>query len=286
MTKHQIITFDSVEALCAAAQAPSSWTAERESVTGTLGFTGTASLDGALAFARDGWGEGLAKMRLALDRVAASSPAIATAPAFSLDVGGAFPLIAAAVAGDPMCMFNPAPISERARPVLRLVTSTALPAVYEAQEVFNFGAGLVAIIDTLEKEGFSVELSTCRCNNAGKERLTILTKVKGAGESLDLERLAFVLGSASYNRRLHFGVVEAQCNEKVWAFGYGQATAPQHGQDVDSDVTILAGPTMFKAGSKQLATPEAAFDAMTPVILGLLRDRYAAFPEVHLSRAA
>lgn len=283
---HQIITFESVEALCAAAQEPTPWKTERESVTGTLAFTGTASIDEALTFAREGWHEGLSRMRLALDKVAASSPAIGPAPSFSLDVAGAFPLIPAAVAGDPLNMWNPAPISERARPVLRIATSTALPSQYEPHEVFNFGAGLVAIIDTLEKEGFSVELSTCRCNTAGKERLTILTKVKGAGETLDLERLAFVLGSASYNRRLHFGVVEARCNEKAWAYGYGCAVAPQHGQDVDEDVTILAGPTMFQAGSKELATPEAAFDAMTPKILELLRDRYAAFPEVQLSRAA
>ena len=281
MTKTLKIEFDSIDALCAAAIEPSAWeTAPRESVTGDRDFTGTDSIDQALDFARHGWAEGLARMTVALDSVAAAATATGPAPSYSLDVAGAFPLVPAAVGGDPLCMFNPAPINERARPVLRIATSTALRSDFQPHEVFNYGAGLIAIIDALEQAGFSTELTSCRCNESQGpvSRLIILTKLKGAGEALDRERLAFCLGSASFNRRIHFGVVEARCPQKGWGFGYGSASIPQHGSDIDSDVCLLPGPTMFRPGSDELSTPEKAFSAMKPKALDLLRDRYASFP--------
>lgn len=283
MTKTLKIEFDSIDALCAAALEPCAWaSAPRDSVKGDRDFTGTDSIEQALDFAQHGWREGLSRMTLALEAATAAASATGPAPSYSLDVAGAFPLVPAAVAGDPMCMFNPAPVSERARPVLRLATSTALRSDFQPHEVFNYGAGLVAVIDALERAGFATELTSCRCNESRGpvSRLTILTKLKGAGEALDLERLAFCLGSASFNRRLHFGVVESRCPESGWGYSYGSAAIPNRGTDIDSDVCLLPGPTMFGPRSKELSTPEKAFDAMKPKVLELLRDRYAAFPDL------
>ena len=286
---HQTITFDSLEALVGASNEPSSW-GQRDSRTGDAAFTGTASHSEACSLATHGWADGLKKMSLCLEAARASSTAVGQAPAYLLDVCGAYPHAAIAATGDAFCMMAPTPVSERARPILRLATSTALPAVYGASEVFNYGAGLVAVIDALEAAGFSVELQTVRCNTSsdGKkiERLTIATTIKGAGEALDLERLAFCLGSASYNRRLHFGVVEARCPAAPWEGSYGVADKPQHGKDVEADVCILPGVTMFAQGSAALASPEAAFKAMLPAITALLTDRYSNFPPLLLGAAA
>jgi hypothetical protein len=186
-------------------------------------------------------------------------------------------------------MVNLAPVAERARPVLRLATSTALPANYEPAEVFAYGAGLIAIIDGLESAGFSVELSSIRCNYAlmdDKTRVTITTLLKPAGQPLELERLAFCLAHASYNRRLHFGVVESNLPANIWQNTYGVATQPKRGSELDADVCLLPGPTMFAAGSHQLSSPERCFDAMLPVCLELLKDRFAAFPDIQLKPAA
>ena len=289
---HQKIHFDSLDALCAAAISPSTWGGRRDSVIGDFAFTGTRSMDEAQSFARHGWPQGLSKMTLALDHISASAGAVLSAPAYSLDVAGAFPCVPAACAGDPMNMFNPAPVSERARPVLRIATSTALPGNYTPEEVFNYGAGLVAIIDALEQSGLSVELMTCRANrstNGCPDTLTITVKIKGAGEALDKERLAFCLGSASYNRRLHFGAVEALATRKPWVDSFGTGRIPEHGKDVDSDVTVLPGPTMFGSGSPQLRTPAAAFKAMLPQVMKLLQDRHAGLPPFlieHTDKAA
>ncbi|KPK37451.1 MAG: hypothetical protein AMJ65_14545 [Phycisphaerae bacterium SG8_4] len=285
----QALHFESIEALVAAGKLPSSWSG-RDSRTGTLDFTGTASWEEACDRATNGWPEGLAKMAGVLEQAQASTTATGAAPSMMLDVAGAFPHAAIAASGDAFCMVSPLPVSERARPVLRLATSTALPATFEPHEVFNYGAGLVAMIDSLEQAGFSVELSSLRCNDSfgGKasSRLTIQTLLKPAGEPLELERLAFCLASASFNRRLHFAVVEALCPAELWQGSYGMAATPVRGTDLDEDVCLLPGPTMFGPSSPQLASPEAAVAAMRGKVLELLSDRYAAFPAILFEAAA
>lgn len=291
----QIIDFESLDALVKAGSEPArpSWAKSELSSKGTgrerEDWAGTRSFEHAATLALEGWAEGLQKMKLAVDAIAANAPSALVAPAFDLDVAGAYPIAALAAAGSPLCMVNPAPVADRARPVLRLATSTALPAQYMPSEIFNYGAGLVAVIDALEQSGFSVELSSIRCNSAlrdDKIKLTIRTLLKQAGQPLELERLAFCVAHASYNRRLHFAVVEARCDSKDWAGTYGFARKPEHGQDVDLDVCVLPGVTMFAHGSAELASPERCFEAMLPQLMALLRDRFSAFPELHIGRAA
>ena len=103
---HQIIDFDSLDALVTAASAPSSW-ATRDSREGEFSFTGTRSFDQACEFARHGWQDGLSRMQCALDAVKASNTASGPAPGFLLDVAGAYPIAALAAAGDAFCMMAP-----------------------------------------------------------------------------------------------------------------------------------------------------------------------------------
>jgi len=285
----QIIEFESIEALIRASQAPSDWLSDKESHVGTFQFTGTHSHAEACNLATHGWPEGLKKMQACLDAVQASNTATGLAPSYMLDVAGAYPHAAVAASGDAFCMVAPIPVHERARPILRLATSTALSAAFETHEVFSYGAGLVAVIDSLEANGFSVELQSIRCNESSrddKQRLTIKTTIKKAGEVLELERLAFCLGNASYNRRVHFGVVESQCPEAPWRSTYGSAAIPERGTEIDQDVCLLPGPMMFGPGEPQLQSPEAAFQAMQPKVLELLADRYSNFPALIFQNAA
>lgn len=281
---HQIESFETVEALIKASQGPSSW-ASRDSRSlsdSMVEFSGTACFEDAVSLASQGWADGLRKMRLALDAVTASSTALGPAPAYLLDVAGAYPMPAIAAAGDVFCMVNPAPVSDRVRPIIKLASSVATGAQATAAQIFNYGAGLVAIIDALETQGFSVELTSLRVVSWGDNRATIKTQVKGAGEAADLERLAFCLGHASYNRRIHFGVLEALFPSS-YRTSYGSPKLPEHGRDVESDVCILPPVTSFDLDL--LNTPVSAFEVMAPKVTELLADRFASMPPI-ISRAA
>lgn len=281
---HQIESFETVEALVRAAQGHSSWPSrESRSLSGgVVEFTGTASFDEAVSLASQGWPDGLRKMQLALDAVTASSTALGPAPAYFLDVAGAYPIPAIAAAGDAFCMVNPAPLSDRVRPIIKLASSVATGAQASAAQIFNYGAGLVAIVDALETQGFSVELTSLRVVAWGDDRATIKTQIKGAGEAADLERLAFCLGHASYNRRIHFGVLEALFPAS-YRGSYGTPKLPEHGRDVESDVCILPPVTSFDLDL--LDSPVSAFEVMAPKVTALLADRFATMPPI-ISRAA
>lgn len=281
---HQIHHFDTIEALTAAANEASGWPSRdsRKTDHDAVTFAGSADFNEAETLLRAGWPEGLKKMKVALDAVSASNTALGPSAAYMLDVAGAYPVAAVAASGDPLCMVAPAPISERARPIIKLVSSVATGAWATAEQIFNYGAGLVAIIDALEAHGFSVDLTSCRAVARDKTRVSILTKVKGAGESLDLERLAFCLGHASYNRRIHFGVLEARADE-AFRFSYGTPQLPEHGKEIDPDHVILPPCSSFE--SSQLVSPVAAFEAITEKVLPLLQDRFATVPPI-ITRAA
>lgn len=281
---HQIESFETIEQLLAAAAAPSTWESRdsRKTSADVCDFAGSRSFEEATTLLRDGWPEGLKKMRVALDQVSASNTASGPTPSYMLDVAGAYPVAAVAASGDPLCMVAPAPISERARPIIKLISSVATGAWATADQIFNYGAGLVATIDALESHGFSVDLTSCRAVTKDRDRATILTKIKGAGEALDLERLAFCLGHASYNRRVHFGVLEARF-PNIYRFSYGSPQLPERGTEIDADCIIL--PPCSSIDADQLVTPEKAFAAIADKVLPLLQDRFAAVPPI-ITRAA
>ena len=287
---HHIFTFDSVESLIAAADKESAWKDQdsKRRDSEYTEFSGTADYAEACRFALQGWHDGLARMKAAVDSVTAAAE-FGLVPAYSLDVAGAFPFSHLAAAGDVFCMANPAPVQDRARPIVRLATAVSISAMYEAREIFNYGAGLVAFIDALERSGIRVELNSLKSSQCGDDSLSILTRIKSAEDSLDLGRAAFALASASWNRRVHFAVMES-CGiaESVWGSTYGRPRPPSHSKDSngDSGLLFLPGPQMFGQGSPELKTPESAFAAMSPKIEAMLRDRDESFPPLQFSKAA
>lgn len=283
MAKIHNFTFDSVESFVREAQRGadgegSAWTAPRQSKGGSRDFTKTATFAEAAGLARHGWPDGRGRMVRGVEAVAAS-PAFERAAAILMDVAGAYPVAALAAAGDPACMVSLAPVSERARPIVRIAVSGSVSYNYSADEIFHYGAALLGVIDALETAEFRVELSVifpAKARNGDKSAVSV--RIKDAPDALDLDRAAFCLAHASTLRRLVFGVIEANLSSEIWGYGYGTPRNPEHGVDGDDGVVFLPGPQQFGAGSPQLRTPEAAFAALAPSVLELLRDRHADFP--------
>lgn len=289
MAKHAF-TFDSVESFVREAQRGANgegaaWTRARQSKAKNADFSGTASFAEAARLALAGWPEGRARMVKGVEAVA-SSPAFERAAALFFDVAGAYPVAALAAAGVPECMVSPAPVSERARPIVRLAVSGSVSCNFKAEEIFAYGAALLGVIDALESAEFRVELNVIFPAKAyNGDKLSVAVRVKDAPDALDLDRAAFILAHASTLRRLVFGVMEANLSCDVWGGGYGSPRLPEYGLDGDEGVVFLPGPQQFKAGSRELKTPESAFAALAPSVLELLRDRYAEFPPLQFGPA-
>jgi len=290
MKKH-VFNFDSMDAFVAearkgAAGSGTAWQAPRQSTGGSESFTKTASFDAAARLAITGWEDGRARMVRGVAAVA-SAPSIDRAPAMFFDVAGAYPVAALAAAGEPGCMVNFAPVSDRARPVIRIAVSGSVSYMYGADEIFAYGAALLGLVDSLESADFRVELTVIFPAKAsgGESKLAMGVMIKRAEDGIDLDRAAFALAHASTLRRLVFGVMEANLPSSVWGGGYGVPRKPEHGLDGDDATVFLPGPQQFAAGSPALRSPVAAFEALLPAALELLRDRYAEFPALQFGGA-
>ncbi len=251
------------------------WSSQH-SRTGDESFTGTKSWEEALRFARDGWPEGRAKM---LKTVASAQSAgiIGVAPSFEMDVGGAYPIPALAAAGQPDCMLNFSPINERARPIVRLAISGSVSGRYPASAIFNYGAAILAYVDALEANDFQCEITWHFVAERDGKYGHLSVVAKQAGESLDLDRLAFVLASPSMLRRVSFAAQE-RTHSSDWQGGYGVPREPIRGLDFDESTIMLPSVQMFSISDPALNNPHELLKQMAPKIDALLRDRYADFP--------
>jgi hypothetical protein len=233
-------------------------------------FYGPAhNMAAALTLARDGWQEGADRAIPLLERVKISRPTRKALARY--DVAGATPNVARYLAGNPLCMRQPAQV-DRHSPVITLLAPTQAPWNIPPR-VFEAGAvAALAIVDRLEDAGIRVEILAGRRESSESEgtleadgrnnrlgyRSEIWARLKSAGDALDLPRVAFGLGHPAVHRRLFFGMGEMHPAFKKsligmqgYAIGMGKLERP-HG------VYVLPG--MREYHTAKVADPVAAFD--------------------------
>jgi hypothetical protein len=181
----------------------------------------TATFDEAIRLARYGWPEGRERLVAGMATAATMLPAIA--PARYLDVGGAYPIVPLACAGDPMNMINLGDTNAAARPIVRIIANCGRLMNVPTSYIENWGIALLSHIDRLEQTGFSVELTLANKSESSRASSTTYSCrviAKRAGEPLELDRLAFMLAHPAYLRRLNF-VLRTHFDDLRYSFGDG-----------------------------------------------------------------
>jgi hypothetical protein len=211
--------------------------------------------------AREGWKEGRTRMVAGLERAnTLNKPAPRMGRTF--DVAGAYPHIARAVAGDPLCMVNLGDQTIAARPIVRLVIPRGASCVVKPHQMENYGIALLSHVDAMENEGYSVEITTTDTSKGYDDvLLDIRCIAKRAGEPLDLDRLAFILAHPGMFRRLGFTFVENYMSER-WAIGYGSPIrlTPEM---LDADQNYVPG-IDYRSGDK-FDTLERALETLATI---------------------
>lgn len=209
---------------------------------------------GAFDKARNGWADGRKNM---VEAMAQARPSIVLAPAFTLDVGGAYPDPAAAAAGVPDCMVHFTPEESRHRPTVRMAVNVWASCAYSAAEFTSYGAAILSYIDAIEASGFRVELTMlchCRADRGPKAVYTTSVVIKQAQEPLDIDRAAFCLTHVSMLRRVFFGhmqLVEGAAGHMKFC---GTPANPDT-DDVEAGQIIVPGINTITPGSPHLKTP-------------------------------
>lgn len=189
------------------------------------GFYGTSSIEECLNIAKDGWKEGAQKADKLRGLISAKIPR--SPKLVKYDVAGAVPNVPRAVSGN---MFNMKALDlakSRRRPVLTLVSNMAVNCGVDAAAISNHASVVAALIDQIEEAGYACEvLSTATTKSGfGKGGKSVATtcRVKQSNQPVDLPRLSFALGHASFYRRLVFGDWSLEKESSFLGHGLGCA---------------------------------------------------------------
>jgi hypothetical protein len=117
--------------------------------------------------------------------------------------------IASFCSGEPEYWQVAEPIQKPCGRVLRFAVEIGGLGDISADDLRNRGEAIIAMINSLELQGHSVEVSIVRAfTNSRGESYKFLIPIKNAGEGMDVRRLQFMLGHPAFYRRCLFGLAE------------------------------------------------------------------------------
>jgi len=247
--------------------------------SGRESFTGTETWAAAVALARDGWREGAERVARLRDKINAANP---TGPRMvRYGVAGAYPVVARAVAGNPMNMRSIDTARIRRRPVVTLISDVCASGNVSKDVITRRAAATAAIVDAVEAAGFSCEVvAFARVKAGGKSNFAghVMVTVKEAGQPVDVARLAYGLGHASMFRRqmfLAFGM-DTVNTPLGQCLGYPEAIAPH---EVEPGAFIVPGFGMGKNDKTALFTTDdsTATRGLAWLVAGLAEQGCPAF---------
>lgn len=241
-------------------------------------FSGTRTFDEAMSLAERGWPEGRKNIMAA---IATAQTSMTFTPALTMDVAGAYPIAALAAAGDPCSMVDLAPTEDRVRPIVRLLIQRAGSAAYEVSEFTNYGAAVLSYIEGLEAAGFRCEITVAFCSDLREDGDQITTVVvKRAEETMEYDRMAYVMTHPAFFRRICFSVMESTeglCNT-LSRQSYGFSRNPK-AEEFDHDQILVPGVNMVKPGSAHLRSVDACLQHVGPMIEAQLKQAGISPPE-------
>ena len=216
----------------------------RSSVTGDFEFTQTNSLPEAIALARNGWPLGneiISKLtkehsEMFIKLFPKQDWAIQLLP----DVAGETINMDAVLTGQPETMMHFDVDQEKlqknqAGKMQRIIIDTEFPWFIKPDTIFNRGAIVCSMINTMELSGFRTELWVTNCRHSinadVNSRVTYYYKIKSFDEDLNLNKLSFVACHPSMLRRIQFALLEQE------PYDYIPAAYIYSGYGVPADIT-------------------------------------------------
>jgi hypothetical protein len=202
----------------------------------------SSGFDGAVELARTGWAEGRERveeqaMRFRDDVVRDHDEEFAR-PATVRAFAGPMVNIGRYIAGAPDAMLT-RKRTEMESPVIDILCNVAASGSIGAETYFTRGAAVAALADLLELTGRRVRVRTIMATKNNQHSIEIYTTIKGPGDPLQMDALAFTLAHPAFMRRLGFAIME-QAPMRVrraigigdGGYGYGTPTDVENTADI------------------------------------------------------
>lgn len=180
--------------------------------TQNISFYGNLTFEQAATMCREGWPKGAERVGKLRDKINAVHPQ--GLRFVRHDVAGAYPVVARAVAGNPMCMRRMDTTRIRRKPVITLVNHVGGLSYVKADTFINKCAVVAAVVDAIEAAGYSCHVVGLSMAAKYKEATDFICGVaftiKNPGEQVDIGRMAFALGHVAMFRRFVFAARSGQ----------------------------------------------------------------------------
>lgn len=244
---------------------------------GSNDFCG-ASREDAFKMAREGWTDGRRNM---VSAMAQARPSIRLSPAFTLDVGGAYPDPSAAAAGAPDCMISFVPEENKHKPIVRLAVNIWASCAYKSAEFTSYGAAILSYIDAIEGAGNRVELTMlCHCKvDSTSDSYTTMVPLKRAEDHMDIDRLTYCLTHVSMLRRMFFSHMQIAEGVVGKMPGCGYPRNPD-AEDIEPGMIVVPGINTIKPGSTHLKTPDGCAKHISDMMERVLSQVGVDLPEL------
>lgn len=205
-------------------------------------FYGCPSWNYMQAVVKNGWTKGRASISASLDEVYAGNSASRSDGSYAdYDVSGDYPDIDRYLAGDPEHMISYGS-HIAAKPVIKLAVNVTASADIPANHLINRGSAVVALVDAIEGNGNSVELTAVETSSRKNCIAVYAVALKKAGEVLSIDDIAFGLGHPDMLRRIFFSIMERD----PWTEGRGYVNS--YGSPADLPDTCIPWDTVYLKG--------------------------------------
>lgn len=134
------------------------------------------------------------------------------------DFCGFVPNVGAVVSGSPINMYNVKQTTYRNTKVLNLVYFIGASYNVKTKELCAAGAKLLNVVNTLEAQGYRINLFAARCvipaingKNQKNSLLNLAVKIKDSGKHLNITKIAYPVAHPSFFRRHCFAWADRVC---------------------------------------------------------------------------
>lgn len=188
----------------------------------------TKSFEEALNLLEHGWAEGSKEMEIKLKNndLGETKKIIS-----QLAPVGYQPVVPLAMMGLPNSMIKQNRVAQKNK-IIDVMHGVQYGSNVKPSVIMDEGVKCLAIVRTLEKLGYRVNLYVSFMSIMGKKSFGAFVKIKGANERLNVSKAAFCLAHPSMLRRLFFAFMEKFPNvtkDFIWAYGYPVKRAAMSG---------------------------------------------------------